>query len=91
MSTQHPDFSLLAARISISNLHKSTLKVFSDVVEQCHQHVHPKTKAPASLVSDSISMMIVHCLFILGEREVVQDGDGEQGGAERGYHLRPRF
>lgn len=27
MSTQHPDFSKLAARISVSNLHKQTEKV----------------------------------------------------------------
>ena len=29
-ATQHPDFSLLAARISISNLHKNTTKNFSE-------------------------------------------------------------
>jgi ribonucleoside-diphosphate reductase alpha chain/ribonucleoside-diphosphate reductase subunit M1 len=52
MATQHPDFSLLAARISVSNLHKSTSKLFSDVVEMLHKHVHPKTGKPASLVSD---------------------------------------
>lgn len=32
MSTHHPDFSKLAARISVSNLHKSTDKTFSDVI-----------------------------------------------------------
>ena len=31
-ATQHPDFSLLAARISISNLHKNTTKNFSELV-----------------------------------------------------------
>jgi len=53
MATQHPDFSLLAARISVSNLHKSTDKLFSDVVEKLHKHVHPKTGKPASLISDA--------------------------------------
>jgi len=52
MATQHPDFSVLAARISVSNLHKSTDKTFSDVVEKLHKHVHPKTKKPAALISD---------------------------------------
>ena len=54
MATQHPDFSRLAARISVSNLHKSTDKVFSDVVEKLHKHVHPKTKKPASLIADDV-------------------------------------
>ena len=52
MATQHPDFTTLAARISVSNLHKSTHKVFSDVIEELHKHVHPKTGKPASLISD---------------------------------------
>ncbi|KAH8050713.1 ribonucleoside-diphosphate reductase [Aureococcus anophagefferens] len=51
MATQHPDFSVLAARISVSNLHKSTDNTFSGVVE-LHKHMHPKTKKPAALISD---------------------------------------
>ena len=29
MATKHPDYAVLAARISVSNLHKETKKVFS--------------------------------------------------------------
>ena len=29
MATKHPDYAILAARISVSNLHKETKKVFS--------------------------------------------------------------
>ncbi|KAJ1451997.1 ribonucleotide reductase large chain subunit [Pelagophyceae sp. CCMP2097] len=53
MSTQHPDYSLLAARISISNLHKNTSKNFSDVVEALHKHIHPKTHSAAPLIGES--------------------------------------
>ncbi len=53
-ATRHPDFSTLAARISVSNLHKQTSKVFSDVIEVLHKHVHPKTGQPAALVSDEL-------------------------------------
>jgi len=60
MATQHPDFSRLAARISVSNLHKSTDKVFSDVVEKLHKHVHPKTKKPASLIADDVYEVIMY-------------------------------
>lgn len=33
MTTRHPDYAVLAARIAISNLHKETKKTFSHVVE----------------------------------------------------------
>jgi hypothetical protein len=32
LTTKHPDYAILAARIAISNLHKETKKVFSEVV-----------------------------------------------------------
>jgi len=51
-ATQHPDYSVLAARISVSNLHKMTTKTFSEVIEKMHKYVHPKTGTPAPLVSD---------------------------------------
>lgn len=51
-ATQHPDYSILAARISVSNLHKMTSKSFSEVIEAFHSYVHPKTGEKAPLVSD---------------------------------------
>ena len=53
MSTLHPDFSKLAARISISNLHKNTLGSFSENVKILRANVHPRTKEPAPLVSET--------------------------------------
>ena len=32
MTTSHPDYARLAARISVSNLHKNTKKTFSEVM-----------------------------------------------------------
>lgn len=58
-STQHPDFSQLAARISISNLHKNTNKVFSDNIELFHKNRHPKTKAVAPLIADDVYDIIM--------------------------------
>ena len=40
MSTQHPDFSTLAARISMSNLHKSTSASFMETVDKLHDYIH---------------------------------------------------
>ena len=53
-ATKHPDFSTLAARISVSNLHKQTSKVFSDVVEVLRNNVHPTTGQDAPLVSEEL-------------------------------------
>lgn len=32
MTTKHPDYAILAARIAISNLHKETKKAFSGII-----------------------------------------------------------
>jgi ribonucleoside-diphosphate reductase subunit M1 len=58
-ATRHPDFSTLAARISVSNLHKQTSKVFSEVVETLHNHVHPKTGQASALVSDELYEVVM--------------------------------
>lgn len=52
MSTIHPDYGTLAARIFVSNLHKETDKDFSSVVEKLYRNVHPKTKTVMPLLSD---------------------------------------
>jgi len=41
--TSHPDYLILAARISISNLHKETSDVFSNVVYNLYWHCDSKT------------------------------------------------
>merc|ERR1712012_287715 len=37
MTTKHPDYAILAARIVISNLHKETKKMFSDVITDLYK------------------------------------------------------
>lgn len=59
LATRHPDFSTLAARISVSNLHKQTSKVFSDVVEILHKNIHPKTGFEAPLVSNELYKVVL--------------------------------
>ncbi|KAG0259718.1 Ribonucleoside-diphosphate reductase large subunit [Mortierella polycephala] len=51
LTTNHPDYATLAARIAISNLHKETKKVFSTVIGDLYTHVHPKLKKNVPLVS----------------------------------------
>jgi hypothetical protein len=52
MTTQHPDYGKLAARLAISNLHKSTEPSFAATVGLLHSYVDPLTNESAPLVSD---------------------------------------
>jgi ribonucleoside-diphosphate reductase alpha subunit len=51
MTTRHPDFAKLAARIAVSNLHKITSKSFSNTMKHLYQYVDPKTGQNAPLIS----------------------------------------
>lgn len=58
LTTAHPDYALLAARIAISNLHKNTLKSFSGVIDQLYHYVNPKTGQPAGLIAEDVYRII---------------------------------
>ncbi|KAF8522037.1 ribonucleotide reductase alpha subunit [Gautieria morchelliformis] len=51
LTTSHPDYAVLAARIAISNLHKETKKKFSEVIEDLYNYVNPKNGRPAGMIS----------------------------------------
>lgn len=51
LTTRHPDYAVLAARIAISNLHKTTSKSFSNTITRLYQYLDPKTGENASLIS----------------------------------------
>jgi ribonucleoside-diphosphate reductase alpha chain len=48
----HPDHSILASRIAVSRLHKTTKKKFSDTIEDLYSYIDPETGKPAGLISD---------------------------------------
>ena len=58
MTTAHPDYAKLAARISVSNLHKNTKKTFSEVMEDLYTYVNPRTGKKAPLLSDEVYKII---------------------------------
>ena len=58
MTTAHPDYARLAARISVSNLHKNTKKSFSEVMEDLYTYVNPRTGKKAPLLSDEVYEVI---------------------------------
>jgi len=64
-ATQHPDYSILAARISVSNLQKSTCEVFSELTVQLYNYVHPITGKPGPLVSKE------HCETVMKHKDIL--------------------
>jgi ribonucleoside-diphosphate reductase alpha chain len=58
LTPTHPDYSILAARISVTSLHKRTPKSFSAVIEQLYNYVDPKTGLKAPMIADDIYKII---------------------------------
>ena len=54
MSTDHPDYAVLAARIAIKSLHKATVSTFSEAIEILYRYVEPKTGLGAGFISDKV-------------------------------------
>ncbi|OWK17812.1 hypothetical protein Celaphus_00009176 [Cervus elaphus hippelaphus] len=53
LTTKHPDYAILAARIAVSNLHKETKKVFSDVMEDLFNYINPHNGKHSPMVAKS--------------------------------------
>ncbi|PPQ64159.1 hypothetical protein CVT24_008794, partial [Panaeolus cyanescens] len=51
LTTKHPDYAVLAARIAVSNLHKETKKNFSQVIKDLYEYINPKNGKPAGMIS----------------------------------------
>ncbi len=54
MSTQHPDYNVLAGRIAVSNLHKETRGCFSENIKEMYNYVNPVTGEASPLVSKEL-------------------------------------
>ena len=58
MTTTHPDYAQLAARISVSNLHKNTKKSFVETMTDLYTYVNPRTVKKAPLLADNVYKII---------------------------------
>ncbi|WBX68808.1 ribonucleoside-diphosphate reductase subunit alpha [Tenacibaculum dicentrarchi] len=54
MTTAHPDYAKLAARIAVSNLHKNTKKSFSETMTDLYNYVNPRTDKKSPLLADDV-------------------------------------
>lgn len=59
LTTDHPDYGMLAARIAVSNLHKETSKSFTDTIEKLHKYIEPRTGHSASMIDDKVYKFIM--------------------------------
>ncbi|SDL67116.1 ribonucleoside-diphosphate reductase alpha chain [Catalinimonas alkaloidigena] len=74
MTVRHPDYALLAARIAVSNLHKTTSKSFSNTMKRLYQYVDPKTGENASLISREVYEVVKKHAVLL-DSTIIYDRD----------------
>jgi ribonucleoside-diphosphate reductase alpha subunit len=74
MTTRHPDYAILAARIAVSNLHKNTLKSFSATAKLLYNYIDPKTGESASLLSKEVYQVIRKNASLL-DSSIIYDRD----------------
>jgi ribonucleoside-diphosphate reductase alpha chain len=71
LTTKHPDYATLAARLAITALHKETKKSFSETMEDLYNYVDPNTRKHSPVISldffnivkkhaDQLNSAIVH-------------------------------
>ncbi|MCU0428816.1 MAG: ribonucleoside-diphosphate reductase subunit alpha [Cytophagaceae bacterium] len=74
MTTKHPDYAVLAARIAISNLHKETSKSFSNTMKRLYTYVDPKTGENAPMISKEVYEFIRKHAALL-DSSIIYDRD----------------
>uniref|UniRef100_A0A8C5A6J1 Ribonucleoside-diphosphate reductase n=1 Tax=Gadus morhua TaxID=8049 RepID=A0A8C5A6J1_GADMO len=59
LTTKYPDYAILAARIAVSNLHKETRKMFSDVMEDLYNYINPLNQRHSPMISkDTLDIVL---------------------------------
>jgi ribonucleotide reductase alpha subunit len=58
LTTKHPDYSVLAARLAITALHKETKKSFSETVHDLYDYINPITGKHSPIVSKEFNKIV---------------------------------
>lgn len=74
LTTVHPDYAILAARIAISNLHKETSKSFSNTMKRLYEYIDPKTGENAGLIAKDVYEVIRKNAALL-DSSIIYDRD----------------
>uniref|UniRef100_A0A7S3R0A3 Ribonucleoside-diphosphate reductase n=1 Tax=Dunaliella tertiolecta TaxID=3047 RepID=A0A7S3R0A3_DUNTE len=59
LTSTHPDYATLAARIAVSNLHKNTLKSFVESIKLMYNHKNPRNGTSSSLIAEDVYNIIL--------------------------------
>lgn len=65
MAYSHPDYLKLAGKVKVSTLHKKTKSVFSEVIHDLRNFVHPKTRLPSPLISEEVYNVVLQNTEVL--------------------------
>jgi len=71
---EHPDYALLASRISVSNLHKNTKKSFSETISDLYHYIDPVNGENASLIAEDVYNIIQENAEFL-DGQIIYDRD----------------
>ncbi len=74
LTVKHPDYALLASRIAVSNLHKSTTKRFSKAMQHLHECTDSKTGKHLPLIAEDV-WQIIHDHAELLDSTIIYDRD----------------
>jgi ribonucleoside-diphosphate reductase alpha chain len=74
LTTKHPDYAILAARIAVSNLHKVTSKSFSSTMKRLYTYEDPKNGDNASLIARDV-WEVVHKHAAQLDSAIIYDRD----------------
>ena len=59
LASQHPDYSRLAARICVDDLHRSTKETFTEVITDLREYIDPESNKHAPLISEEVYEIIM--------------------------------
>jgi len=92
LASQHPDYSRLAARICVDDLHRSTKDTFTDVITDLREYIDPESNKHAPLISKEVYAIIMDNAEILNNHiDYTRDHNYDYFGfktLERSYLLR---
>ncbi len=74
LTTKHPDYAILASRIAVSNLHKNTVKSFSETMYKLYHYVDKGSGKKMPLLADDV-WEIINANAELLDSTIIYDRD----------------
>jgi ribonucleoside-diphosphate reductase alpha chain len=74
LTTIHPDYAILASRIAVSNLHKSTTKSFSATMRKLYNYTDKNTGRKMPLIADDVMEVVEEHADLL-DSTIIYDRD----------------